>query len=345
MTPLHIGILCNAENGSPKVLAETLSEFINLGDNHSEIFYESKALKRLLPSKKVHYNKLLWFLFKLKNSLKDKRLFAKLKKKDAIILCDTSPHAFYKNSFNIKKFKKIILSKPILYYAVQYLENSPTLKEKLILNGQDSIERYDWHLSISPVTELRGIPAPPWNQLGMYLKGTGLKPTRKKEFYAIVDFVREGYEQYREVQIKVLEELDIPFISLEKKYSMEEIREIYNQASLFFIQFPEAYGMPIAECLACGSYILTPDSSWPMAWRLDEKTEVHGPGKLADCFIVYDGYNDLKKQLKAIKADYDVVKTPENVFNIFIDNYGSFYEGNEKALTEVFERIKNNDFS
>lgn len=346
MEPLKIGLVCNAENGSPKVLAETLNEFIrNTTNDSTEVFYELKALKRLLPSSKVKYNKIIWALFKLRYFFRDKNLFKKLKTKDAIIVCSTTPVAFYNDSFNIKKFKSILNNKPILYYAVQYLENSPTQVESLKAGGHDSLKRFDWHLAVSAVTELRGKPAPPWNQIGMYLTSTDLKPTVKKEFYAIVDFVREGFEHYREEQIKVLEELNISYISLEKKYSMEDIRKIYQQASLFFIQFPEAYGLPIAECLACGSYVLTPDSSWPMAWRLDEKLEVHGPGELPECFVVYNDYDDLKNQLQKIKDEYDLEETPKKVFNTFLEYYNDFYNGNVEALKEVLERIREGNFN
>jgi hypothetical protein len=340
---LKIAILSGPENGSPRVLAETLDQLIKETGYASEIFYQSKAIRRLLSANQVKVNKILWFLFKLKNFMADRRLFAKLREKDAVVICDWTPHGFYKDTYNIPKFKTLIDNKPVLYYAVQYLWNSPTIIQRLKDGNHDLQERYDWHLSVSPVTELRGTPAPPWSQIGMNLKSTGLKPVIKKEFLAIVDFLRPGYEQYRETQIKVLEELKIKYISFEREYSVSEIRELYKMSGLIFLQFPEAYGLPIAECLACGSYIGTPDTSWPMSWRLDEKLEVHGPGTLPECFLVYNGAEELKTKLIALRDNYDLAKTPQKVFDTFYKYYPTFYEGNKESLLDVFKRIEQNN--
>ena len=337
---LKIAIISGKENGSPRVLATTLDQFIKSTNNLSRIFYKAKALKRLLKKANVRYNKWIWFLYKLFNTLNDKSFFSRLKGFDAVIICDWTPNGFYKNTYNIKKFKDIIGGKPVLYYAVQYLGNSPTLIKKLKDGGHPLTERYDWHLAVSDITEIRQNPSPPWSKVGLYLKSTGLRPKKREKFLAVVDFVRKGYENYRAVQIQVLEELKIPYISLEKEYSIEEIRQIYSEASLFFIQFPEAFGMPIAECLACGTYICTPDSSWPMAWRLNNSPKVHGPGILPECFVVYDGEKDLAEQITRIKNDFDPEKTPQKVFDIFLHYYSDFYSGNQEALKNVLDLIR-----
>lgn len=336
--------MCGPENGSPRVLAETLHEFVKRTGHTSQVFYNVKAFRRLLSYKQAKYNPFAWLLYKLKNFAGDKKLFSELKKKDAVIICDWTPNGFYTQTYNIEKLRTILNHKPILYYAVQFVGNSPTIIKKLKDGNHAFTERYDWHLSVSEITELRSKPAPPWSQIGMNLKSTGLKPEKKDEFFAIVDFLRPGYEKYREEQIQVLEELGISYISLEKEYSLNDIRELYKKSSINFIQFPEAFGLPIAECLACGSYIGTPHSSWPMSWRLDEKVEVHGPGTLPECFVVYDGAEDLKKQLIAFRDNYDLTETPKKVFDNFFANYPTFYEGNLEGLQEVFRRIEANDF-
>lgn len=345
MTKLKIALLCGPENGSPRVLAETLRDFIIAEGHLPIVFYRVKAFKRLLSYKDVRYNPIIWLLYKLKHLYKDYRLFQQLKNYDAIIICDWTPNGFYSHTYNIKKLKNIINNAPVLYYAVQYLENSPTIIEKLRSGDHALRERYDWHLTVSAVTELRGIPSPPWDQIGIYLKSTGLKPVEKKEFMVIVDFLRPGYEKFREIQISVLKKLRINYISLEREYSHNEIRELYKAAAIIFIQFPEAYGLPIAECLASGTLIGTPDSSWPMSWRLDEKLEVHGPGTLPDCFIVYDGEQDLTEKMIDLHNNYNIKKTPFEVFNTFTKYYPTFYEGNNKSLKAVLNRIRTKNFS
>jgi hypothetical protein len=336
---LKFALMCGPENGSPKVLAETLEKFIVQSGHTAKVYYQVKAFKRLLSHQIVKYNRLIWMLYKAKNLVADRKLFSRLRAYDAVIICDWTPNGFYRDTYNIDKLKSIIKGKPILYYAVQFLQNSPTIIEKLSSGGHASLERYDWHLAVSSITEKRGIPAPPWSQIGMHLRSTGLQAVPKEEFFAIVDFLRPGYENYREIQKESLDELGIPYISLETEYSVEDIRAIYKKASIFFLQFPEAFGLPIAECLASGCYIGTPESSWAMSWRLDEEVEVHGPGRLPECFIVYEGKEDLKKQLLTLREEFDSVKTPEYVFEVFYRNYPSFYDGNQEALNDVFSRI------
>ncbi len=103
------------------------------------------------------------------------------------------------------------------------------------------------------------------------------------------------------------------------------------------MQSPEAFGLPIAECLSCGSYVFTPDSAWPMSWRLDEAPEVHGPGNLPECFVVYRGKDDLKEKIGKIRKSFDSIKTPVTVANCFNRFYPTFYSGNQDALREFIE--------
>ncbi|MFZ5940856.1 MAG: glycosyltransferase [Bacteroidota bacterium] len=336
---INIAVLCGPENGSPRVLAETLNAFL-LDEGHaSEINFRVKALTRLLPARMLNYNRWLTFFYKAYHYIGDRRMFSLMRKKDAVILCGCTPYAFYSDSYHVERFRKII-KKPVLYYAVQYLENAPTIVERLKAGKHAGLERYDWHLTVSPVTEVRHTPAPPWSRLGLYLKSTGLEPVAKEEFFAVVDFSHPGYEAYREEQISALKELGIPYISLEKRYTLAEIRELYKKAAVYFMQSTEAYGMPIAECLACGSYIFTPDTSWPMSWRLDEHPEVHGPGTLPGCFVVYNDPADLRKKLLELRDNYDTEKTPREVFDIFHSYYPSFYEGDRESLEELMGKIR-----
>lgn len=340
---LKIGILSSPHNGSPKILANALSSSIGELGHYSRVYYNIKALRRLFRASEVEKKPLLWLLFKILYFLIDWFLFLRLRKMDAVVICDWTPHGFYKDAYHVKRLKQRIGNKPVLYYAVQYLMNSPTIVNRLNEGGHDLLGRYDWHLTVSLITEKRGIPSPPWSQIGLNLKSSGIKPSKKESFFVIVDFLRKGYEDFRNIQIKVLNELNIEFVSLERQYSLSEIREIYSRAALMFIQFPEAYGLPIAECLAFGAYIGTPESSWPMSWRLDENPEIHGPGKLPECFFVYNGENDLRNKLIELKNSYILDQTPFNVFDVFIKNYPTYYSGNHEALQEVLERIENDN--
>ena len=81
--------------------------------------------------------------------------------------------------------------------------------------------------------------------------------------------------------------------------------------------------MPIAECLSCGAYVFTPDTSWAMAWRLDDVVQIHGPGKLADCFVVYDGQQGLQEKLRHFKTEYDLKR---------LRRYNALLDAGEKSF-------------
>jgi hypothetical protein len=344
---IRLAIVTRPQNSSPRVLAECLALFIPLFGVYSRIFYRINAFKRLLKYSSVSqkYSQFTWLIYKMIFSLGDKLFIRTLKTYDAIIISDCSPAGFLLSTYDIERLRKITGIIPILFYEVYYLGNAPTQLEMLNKNKCPTIERYNWHLAVTNITEIKNEPAPPWSQIGLYLKGTGLRPNIKGQLMAVVDFVRSGYEDYRYEQIQALKELRIPYISLDKKYSIPEIRRIYQQATFFFIQFPEAFGLPIAECLSCGSYIFTPDSSWAMSWRLDKNPLVHGPGTLPECFVVYNGRNELKAKLKEIINDYDLSKTPQKVFDIFIRNYPTYYEANQMEFKDVLRRIERKELN
>lgn len=332
---LHIALLTPSHSGSPKVLAETLAPLIEETNNEVKIYYRANALLRLTKVDKKKF-KLLKNILRKIQAFSDKRLFRTLKKKDLIIICGTTPFAFYRDTYNIEKLKTILPGLPIFYYAVQYLGNSPSLIKRLKNGNHKLFERYDWHLSVSPITEVRVKNKNCWSAIGLNLKSSGLRPVKKDKYFAVIDFVQPGFKDYRREQISVLEELRIPYFCLQKKYSTDAIRNIYRKASIFFLQSMEAFGLPIAECLATGSFIVCASSSWPMSWRLDENPRMHAPGQLPDCFLVYNNREDLVQKLKKNMQDYDLVETPQKVFKTFIDYYPDFYYGNKENLMTSF---------
>jgi hypothetical protein len=262
-----------------------------------------------------------------------------LREYDAIILSECLPNAFWKNYLAIETLRKK-LNKPVLSYTDAYLGNAPLHKQKWLKEDDNGADRYLVNLCPSPVTELRGVDNENWKAIGVNISLSGLKPVVKKEFVAVVDFAQKGYEGYREQQLSALKKLGIKTIVLEGRYPIEEIRKIYQQAAIFFLAFPETFGLPIAECLASGTFIFTPQSGWPMAWRMDENPLPWGPGRLPDCFKVYHDEADLERQLIALRNSYDNNKTPFEVFDCFIKHYSSFYYGDAAALKQVMSSLE-----
>jgi hypothetical protein len=343
---VKVAIVTSPDNGSPRVLAETLNDFISQTGHHSEVLYELGAVRRLksYADVKTAHGFLPWMLYKALHLVGDFRVFKRLKTFDAIVICECCPAAFLKHSLNIQRFRARVGKTPILYYEVYFLENAPTTVAKLREGSHYLTDQFDWHLAVSEVTEIKSKPQRPWSQIGLYLKSSGLAPNPKKGLLAVVDYERAGHEEIRRNQIQILEELKIPYIPLEKRYTIREIREIYQRATFYFIQFREAFGLPIAECLCCGSYVLMPDSSWAMSWRLDEDPQVHGPGVMAECFVVYSDINDLRRRMINLKEKYDLQETPRKIFEVFRRYYPTFYDGNPDSLKEVMRRIEDHDF-
>jgi hypothetical protein len=341
-TPIiKIAILTRPDYRSPRILAESLKIQLEKAGVESSIYFSIDVLTRLTPfhllKSKIKFH--FWLRRKLTNYLSDKAVINRLKNYDAVVLSECSPNSFWKDNYQVEKLKKL-LKKPILLYEVYYLQNAPTQIETLRKNGDPLMDRYDWHLSVSSITEIRGINIGNWSSIGLDLSNYGLKPVEKAEFVAVIDFKQPGYESYQEEQIRVLQELNVKTIVLCGKYTLEEIRDIYRQASIFFVQFPEAFGLPIAECLACGVQIFTPNSGWPMAWRLDDHPEVHAPGILPDVFCTYNNYSDLKEKIISFRKSYDLSKTPKSIFNKFIKYYHHYYYGNLQEIREVIKRLR-----
>ncbi|MGN6802738.1 MAG: hypothetical protein ACTHJN_12630 [Ginsengibacter sp.] len=335
---MKFAILTKPGHGSPWVLAHSLKDQFKECGIVAEISTEINALNRLVSLKNntLHFH--FWLWEKLHNYFADRKTLKWLKNADAVVICDCIPNGFWKRLYNVEKLKKIT-GKPVLFYEVFYLGNAPTQIQKLQKNGDPLLERYDAHLFVSNVTETKTLPPGNAFCIGLDTGSWNLVPMPKKELVALVDFAQPGYEKYREVQIAQLKKAGVRYISLEKRYSLNEIRDIYRDASVYFMQSFEAFGLPILECLCTGTQIFTPHSSWPMSWRLDDKPQVHGDGTLPSCFTVYEDEEGLAQKLEEFKKNYHPSETPQKVFDSFIKHYPTFYDGNKKAIKGVADFI------
>jgi hypothetical protein len=336
---MKIAIITRIDYKSPRILAESLAEQLRTVDVETQIFFDIDVLNRLVSYKhsKLHFH--YWMQKKLTHYFEDKKIIRELKNMDAVIISECSPNAFWRKLYNIERLKSI-LKVPVFIYEVYYLGNAPTQIEALQQQGDPLLERYDGHLFVSSVTEIRKEKSADAFCIGLMANRWNLHPLPKKELIALVDFVQPGYESCREMQISCLRKAGISFISLEVKYSIEEIRNIYKRVSIFFVQFPEAFGVPILECLCAGAQVFTSNSGWPMSWRKDHSPEVHGKGILPGCFTVFENEEDLLEKLMLFKSYFDEAATPIQVHNTFIENYPSFYHGNAEELNRWLDTLK-----
>jgi hypothetical protein len=337
---MKFAILTRPDFRSPHILAESLKlQLLQLGQS-AEVFYDLSLLNRMVSPKKSKLSFHFWLKRKLKYFISDNRLIKKIKQYDAVVISDCIPNGFLKKLYNVEKFKRII-KRPVGIYEVYYLGSAPTQIKKLEENNDALSDRYDFHLSISNVTEIKQPPGENCFPIGIKSQSWNLKPLLKKEIIAIIDFAFPGNESIRKSQINALNKAGIKYISLERSYTIEEIRAMYQQGAIYFMQSYEAFGLPILECLCAGCQIFTAESWWPMSWRLNPYPQVHGDGILPECFTVYNSEEELEEKLLAFKEGYDFVKTPKRVFNNFLQNYPSFYEGNDKELQRLLKRLSN----
>jgi hypothetical protein len=348
MKNLKVAILTRPQNASPKVLAHSLQGMLERLGVAATIFADAlPMLGRHFPLRSPLRHNLSFnyrLRLKLAHYLGDRRLLNQLAQYDAFVVSECTPNAFWKGYYDVEGLRRVFPGKPILLHEVYYLGCAPTQIASLHAAGDFGPERYDWHLAVSPVTEIRLPPAPPWSAIGLDLCAAGLRPAARKKFTVVVDFAQPGFERYRQEQLQALAESGVEPILLSGRYTIAALREIYAQAGAFFLQFPEAFGVSAAECLATGACIFTPDSSWPMSWRLNLDAAVHGPGELADCFQTYSGVGDLVEKLTRLRSAYNGETTPFKVFASFKRHYPAFYEGDLAALKSVLERIQNRAF-
>ena len=308
----------------------------------ADIFYEAAMLRCLVPlGKKLRHKTSFHFRLgqKLLNFFNDRKVLKQLKEYDFVILSECIPNAYWRNYYALEELKEIV-QKPLGIWEVYFLDSAPNHIEILSENGDHLHEVYDIHLALSKVSYQKTDTSDTKFELGLDLHGLGLGPYQKKDFQVVVDFESGVNAAVKEEQIKVLTKLGISFVELKGRYTIDEIRSIYKNASVFLLQKHEAFGMPIAECLAYGTKVFTPDSSWPLAFRLGDDIEYYGQGKLADCFQVYKNENELEMLLIEYRDRAAKTDVAGEVFQSFIENYPHFYYGNKDELARLITALK-----
>ncbi|ULQ56255.1 glycosyltransferase [Flavihumibacter rivuli] len=332
---MRVAIITRDQNRSPKILAIGLQDMLKKIGIESKIFFESTGYLQRISSvfRRTRYP--ISFHYRLRRKLKhltiDWQITKELRQFDIIVVSECTPNAFWKGYMDIEKLREKT-GKPIALYEVYYLGNSETHTKGLKENGDYGIERYDWHFSVSDTTEVKSSPlnAIKWSVIGLNLDVFKIEVKRRSGFMTCFDFPQFGYEKIRSEQMEVVADLGINKVILEGEYEMEEIREVYSMSSVLFVQFPEAFGLPIAECLASGCKIYVPNIYWAMSWRLqDENGNWFLP---EECFTIYKDAQDLKSKLSYFYSSYDVDNTPKLIRDAFLKYYPDFYIGDAKSL-------------
>jgi hypothetical protein len=327
---MRFAILTSNNYASSRIRAEGLQRMFERIGVDSQILYRCLGTLTRLG---VGYKPTRAFPLQI---LHDFRALASLVRYDVLILCDYIPTAFLKNHHGIELIRKVFPNKAIVLYVVSYLGNSPDWQNRIYNCGGYGISRYDWHLCVSPVGKKVLEPNQPCSAIGINLEHPELHPLEKKDFVALLDFERKGFESFREVQIQALEELEIEYVELHGNYTFSEIYEIYRRTSIYFLAFLESFGLPICETQICGNYVFTPDKHWPQAHRKPEDFVREGSVVLSKNFVVYKGLEDLKHKLTIVRTRHN----HKSIYNNYLKNYPYFYYGNSEELKKFVERAK-----
>lgn len=354
---MKIGILANRVHGFARPMAEGLERMLSRIGVRGELFYDGlEALRRMRPrlhlaagdpaaasAKKI----IRWGLQEVPSF---RRFLRRLSSCDAIVVVDTMPRAFFKDVWRVEELRQALPGIPIVLYDVFYLPTRGPWAEWLqrgnpamgIPNGGHwGLERFDWYLCASVVSEFPMPPGPqPYTIIGLDLDDGTLRPEPKEEFLALLDFEHPPDMLERAIQILACEETKTKYVVLNGLYSISDIRAIYRRTSIYFLSMRESFGLPICELQACGSYVFTPYARWAPSHWIKEDLAVPGPGTLSPNFIVYDNDKEtLIRQIETVKSHYD----PERVSRTFLQTHPQYYRGDTTELKKFVEMLRSGE--
>jgi len=262
---------------------------------------------------------------------------------DVIILTANIPNTFSKQRFiGLELLRDLTL--PILNYDLHFWQTRrfwfETVATDPSYGGNTGFSRFDFYLAASNISEfpLSNEVNFPVEVVGLDLRSDNLYP-EQKEFKALIDFEDKVYHNERSLQVKSLEDLDIPYTALTGFYTQEEIRALYRTHSLYFLSQRESFGLPIVEVQLCGGLIFTPWKKWAPSHYIKDPYKP-GEGMLGDNFYVYD--NDINKLKDLIIKARKSFSAETNICN-FKSQYPHLYAGDLKTLKRCMQKISSGE--
>ena len=347
---MRIAILANDKNSFVKPLAEGLERMAKSLGERPKIFYDglemlSLPLEMSWASPRAAAGQALR-MHGYRKTFHD--FVARLRDVDLIVVVAHVPSSLTRGSLqNIEALRDLLPNCPIVNYDLVYL---PTVAKwsgamlrgestglsdaevRTMQRGTFGMDRYDWYLVVSPLSEIPMPDAPqPCSVIGVNLDDGKLFPEQGGEFRVLVDFeqTRSDYLSYRKVQLEALEESGVPYEILNRPLTRDEIRAVYRRTGAFLMAHRESFGLPICELQACGSLIFTPRAEWAGAHWIKKDLRRAGPGQHSRNFVVYENtVSALAEQLKRARDNFD----PEHVRKEFLSTQPQLYHGDSSVL-------------
>jgi hypothetical protein len=246
----------------------------------------------------------------------------RLSKFDLFVVCDTMGALFDRVSLDeLRAF-----GKPILLYEVFYAGGSSYWKERI---PEINYNKFDGYLVVSGIHDM-----PPVSDHKIFPIGMQLPLSRdynnSRQGYALLDFERDGYEGDRKLQIEAIRLSGMTSCQLHGEYSFSAITSVYREASVYFVAFFEAFGVPIVELQYFGAYVAAPSKQWVMRHALLPSGSVfdNNSARFSNNFIFYEDVEDLMEKLQDIRKNHN----PNDVRSTLLREQPEFCHGDLHQL-------------
>ncbi|HPH11857.1 MAG TPA: hypothetical protein PKW59_13455 [Thermotogota bacterium] len=343
---MKFAIMANNTPSFIKPLAESLDKRIKSLGHTSKVFYNglhylesfsslSRVYARNIVKKiinivyKRNYKIYPLDIINTTNSLKDY---------DCMIVVVNLPGVLYKEGLGGIEYVRDRFNIPVVNYDLHYLFSFGYNNYFDIKYGRNGygLERFDWYL-MAQVSDKRFLLncKNPYHIIGFDLKDGSLYPQSKKEFLALLDFPRKGFEKERIIQKAALKNAKVQYRELKRPLNIGEIRQIYRESSVFFLSFPESFGLPICEVQLCGCYVGSPYPKWtPGHFLPGESSEDFRVGRN---FIIYENDESrLTEKMIEAKRTYDA----NQILKDFQEDYPIFDKGDNDALSDFIHQVE-----
>lgn len=321
---MKVAIITRSAYRSPRFLSEGLSHMLNqIGIDH-DIYFNGIEQLELVNTRGAGL------------TIAARSVLAKLQLKswskyDLFIVSDTVGILAQEQVINrLRQFKK-----PVLLYEVFYPGGAKYWLNRLPAN---CLDLFDGYLTVSPINDIAPTDTKPVYPIGINLAHRRLDIKPDGVFTALMDFPRTGYEAERALQLAVLKELKIKTIILDGEYSFDEISHIYDQANIYFVAFPEAFGVPIAQLQNNGCYIASPETDWVKRHAKNQTcsfTDNYDKNQFSSNFLFYDSYQELLESVDVLKQTYRA----EDVQECFSREQPSFKYGDTTILSNALKEL------
>tara|TARA_B110000196_G_scaffold190071_1_gene162800 strand:+ start:1205 stop:2359 length:1155 start_codon:yes stop_codon:yes gene_type:complete len=358
MTNMRIIILSDDTPTYLKPMALSLNKmFTRLGIN-SEICYEGTRILNIRnhykPIEIIKNFKRKFINFFIKAKYKNHihptlqeftSLCEKIKTFDAVFVCAHMPYNLSNNFYQGIDLLRKKIKIPIIDYELCFLWSTKPrwYKEVIEHGGFSGFGRFDHYVLISQMSNLPIKENSNWplTVIGGDFRDEELFPDQT-DFRALIDFDKKINFEERKIQIKVLEELKIPYTILSGTYTHSELYRVFRKHSIYFLSMSENFGLPIVELQNCGCKVFIPHKYWAAAHYINKDPYKKGDGDLNNNFVVYSNNPQiLKEKILNLKEKFSAKKVIEEFSNKNLD----FYSGNLLNLKKVLKKIKSNEIN